>query len=423
MLACFVVAAFGLKPVFFAPPLFGSQLHVSAEKANVSWYCSSTFDDSLVWLSEVQLIPPFINCVAEYLLSEWDDETGRVRNATGRQVWSPDFGGDSSLRYIDEGVLGLHFIPDLVNVIDEFANHGHVIKKDMFGCPYDWRHGPLYIDDFYVRLKALIEEGYEANGKQRVSLFGYSEGGMVMHYFLTKKVDSAWKEKYIDRMVFTAPSFGGSISAVKIAWDHWSDKLPEIFKTEAIDTWVRNIPTLAAHAPNHFLLPDTPAVIGPNGEKYYAKDVQQLLYDHEKVTGSGRKMAEAAKEVYMSDIPHPGVDTYMLLNSGQKTTVTLDFADGWDKPYKEIKSEGDDTILADTLRSIVKKWGDQGKSVVFHDFNMSGSDWTHRMMITAPEYTAMIYDIMTADDWKVPGVHYVNGTTLKDWDKIRKLKQ
>ena len=35
----------------------------------------------------------------------------------------------------------------------------------------------------------------------------------------------------------------------------------------------------------------------PNGEKYYAKDVQQLLYDHEKVTGSGRKMAEAAKEV------------------------------------------------------------------------------------------------------------------------------
>ena len=88
-----------------------------------------------------------------------------------------------------------------------------------------------------------------------------------------------------------------------------------------------------------------------------------------------------------------------------------------------IKVEGDDTILADTLRSVVKRCGDQGKSVVFHDFNMSGSDWTHRMMITAPEYTAMIYDIMTADDWKVPGVHYVNGTTLKDWDKIRKLKQ
>ena len=419
MLSLFAVVAVGLKPVFFAPPLFGSQLHVSAKNANVSWYCAKTFDDKLVWLSEVMLIPPAINCVAEWLTSEWDDKTGRAVNATNTQVWSPDFGGDSSLRYVDEGVLGLKFIPDLVNVLDEFTKHGHEIRKDMFGCPYDWRHGPLYIDDFYIRLRALIESAYETNGQQKVSLFGYSEGGMVMHYFLTKLVTPEWKAKYIDRMVFTAPSFGGSMSAVKIAWDHWADKLPEIFKTEAIENWVQNIPTLAAHAPNHNLLPDTPVVIGPDGEKYYAKDVQQLLFDHGKVVGSGRKMSEAAKEVYTSEIPHPGVDTYLLFNSGQKTTITLDFADGWDKPYKEIKAEGDDTILADVLRAIAKRWGDQGKAVVVHDFNQTGSDWTHRMMITAREYTAMIYDIMTADDWKVPGVHYVTGTTLKDWDKIR----
>ena len=50
----------------------------------------------------------------------------------------------------------MHFIPELVNVIDEFAYHGLVIKKDMFMCPYDRRHGSLCMGDFYVRLKALI---------------------------------------------------------------------------------------------------------------------------------------------------------------------------------------------------------------------------------------------------------------------------
>ena len=413
--------AWALRPVLFAPPLFGSQLHVTANNANVSWYCTKTFDDKLVWLSEYMLVPPIMNCMGEYLTSEWDDAANRPHNLTGTGVFSPDFGGDTSLRWVDEGILGLHFIPDLVNVLDEFSNHGYEIKKTMFGCPYDWRHGPLYIEDFYDRFRALIENAYESNGQQRVALFGYSEGAMVTHYFLTKLVSQEWKDKYIDRAVFTAPSFGGTLYSVKVAWDHWADKLPEIFRTEAIERFITSIPTMGAHMPNHHLIKDTPIVIGPNGEKFYAKDVQQFLYDHEKVTGSARNMVEAGREVYTSEIPHPGVDVYMIYNSGLDTGVSMDFRNGYDKPYVELKAPGDDTIVADVVRDIAQRWADQGKSpIILHDFNKTGDDWSHRYMVTAPEYTDMIYRVMTSDEWKVPGLHRVTGTDLRDWEKIKR---
>lgn len=418
---CLTSPCLALRPVFFAPPLFGSQLHVTANNANVSWYCSKTFDDKLVWLSEYMLVPPIMNCMGEYLTSEWNDAENRPHNLTGTGVFSPDFGGDTSLRWVDEGILGLHFIPDLVNVLDEFSNHGYEIKKTMFGCPYDWRHGPLYIEDFYDRFRALIESAYESNGQQRVALFGYSEGAMVTHYFLTKLVSQEWKDKYIDRAVFTAPSFGGTLYSVKVAWDHWADKLPEIFRTEAIERFITSIPTMGAHMPNHHLIKDTPIVIGPDGEKFYAKDVQQFLYDHGKVTGSARNMVEAGREVYTSEIPHPGVDVYMIYNSGLDTGVSMDFRNGYDKPYVELKAPGDDTIVADVVRDIAQRWADQGKSpIILHDFNKTGDDWSHRYMVTAPEYTDMIYRVMTSDEWKVPGLHRVTGIDLRDWEKIKR---
>ena len=421
MFAALICGAVALRPVFFAPPLFGSQLHVAARSPDVSWYCPKQFDDKMVWLSEVMLIPPIMNCVGEYLTSHWDNSTNRPRNLTNAEVWSPDFGGDSSLRWVDEGVLGLHFIPDLVKVLDEFEGHGYEIKKTMFGCPYDWRHGPLYIEDFYDRLKALIEKAYEENDHQRVALYGYSEGAMVTHYFLTRLVSQEWKDKYVDRVVFTAPSFGGTLYAVKVAWDHWADKLPELFRTEALETFIMSIPTMAAHMPNHHLITDTPVVIGPNGEKIYAKDVQQFLYDHDKVKGTGRSMLEAGRDVYTSEIPHPGVDVYMLYNSGEATGVTMQFKDGWDQPYTEVMAPGDDTIVADVVRDVARRWAAQGKSpIVLHDFNRTGEDWTHRYMVTAPEYTEMIYRVMTSDEWKVPGLHQVTGTTLKDWEKFKR---
>lgn len=68
---------------------------------------------------------------------------------------------------------------------------------------------------FFIKLKILVEQAYETNEGQRVTLMGHSLGGLMSLIFLQRQ-DDAWKEKYIDKFIALAAPWGGSVKALKV---------------------------------------------------------------------------------------------------------------------------------------------------------------------------------------------------------------
>lgn len=411
MLFLFVSAVFSKRPVILVPPIFGSQLSINATNFRGKWYCESNVENQIVWLDDKFVIPPLYNCLADYLTSEWDPVENRIKNRTNVEVFTQDFGGEAAIRYVDSGLFGYTFIAILANLIDALHDLGYETRKDLFGAPYDWRNAPHNLDYYYPKLKALIEEAYTINN-EKVCVFSYSCGCMVTHYFLTKYVDQAWKDKYIQKVIWSAASIGGSMDATQIAYDHTIDYFPSIFNTEIMGELFQTTMTISAHLPNFNVYPDVPLIFGPNGEEYTAKQIPEWLKAAGKVDEKYERFFNFGLQNALQPIADPGVNSYFAFNTGIDTLAGLNFSAGWDKEPTKIYTPGDSTMDARALYYGCNHWGsaNKGKTLLCHDFNLTGSDYTHVTILTAPQYLEAIIEIIDKDNWLLPGRHNVTGT-------------
>ena len=71
------------------------------------------------------------------------------------------------------------------------------------------------MQQFYVDLKQLIEETYQANNGQRVVLLSHSLGCLHSLYFLTQYVTSSWKSQFISSWIPIAGPWAGSSQIMK----------------------------------------------------------------------------------------------------------------------------------------------------------------------------------------------------------------
>jgi hypothetical protein len=303
----------------------------------------------------------------------------------------------------------VQIIPDFAFVLDEFQDNGYVVGKDLFGAPFDWRHAPLYIDFFYQQFKDLIEHAYATNDNTPVALFAYSAGAMVTHRFLTQFVDQAWKDKHINRVVWGSASFGGSMSATKIAWDQKYDFIPDVFMSDSLHRFFTQTPVLFAHFPNWNVTPDQVVLRGPDGKELTAKDVPQFLSDRGKLTQVGQLETEQAHAVFTDPLEFPGVDSYFLFNSGIPTLQTIQWNTSYDDPYTLIDGSGDTTLLRDTLYFGCNTWpSDAGnKTIVCHDFDIDDMAYSHMFILAEQDFIDAVWQAMTSDQWIVGGQHNI----------------
>lgn len=83
-------------------------------------------------------------------------------------------------------------------------------------------------------------------------------------------VSEQWKEKYFEKVIFLAPSFGGSLSIYDVIQVQYSPLTPSI-RNEYISNVVTSIPSIHSHLLNHVIFNNVDVVRGPNGDKYYSK--------------------------------------------------------------------------------------------------------------------------------------------------------
>lgn len=69
--------------------------------------------------------------------------------------------------------------------------------------------------EYFVRLKALVEETYRINDNQPVIILAHSMGGPMSLHFLHSQSQS-WKDQHIRALVALSGAWGGSVKALKV---------------------------------------------------------------------------------------------------------------------------------------------------------------------------------------------------------------
>jgi lecithin-cholesterol acyltransferase len=399
MFSVLLTQAFSKPPVVLLPGLYGSALTATYEKGFAKhWYCPGTMDNELFWVDYKYAVPPVYNCLFEMLRGYYDETTGKVTSPPGLTIDVPDYGGEEGLSYVDEkGVFGLHFIESFHAMLKYLKDKGYTIKKDLFGSPYDWRLAMSGLaETFFPKLKALIEEAYTKNENQKVTVLGYSCGGMCIQQFFTKYVSKEWKAKYIKKAIFLAPAFAGSMDTFDVSWNRYFPILP-FLKSDTITETVETVPCIHTLYPNVNVFGDKALVIGPNGEKYTAKDIPDFLVAQGKFSEANVKLMRENIKVTKEVPQDPEVPLMMLFNSGVQTRMTVNFKNGYEKDPETIYEGGDGTVPAIGPKWACENWKHSTLQCV--DVAQTDDKFNHGGMSTNAAVHDIIYQYITDDNW------------------------
>lgn len=365
------------NPIILLPPFYGTNLWVTYNNSNLPWYCSKSANDSLLWLSPSYALPYKINCLFK-LMTSFLDENDEIQDWPNSTVSIHDFGGDESVRYVvHSNLFNFNYGVSLLNLIEHFKKQGWQLKKDLFIAPYDWRLGPTFSEPFWPEFRKLIEKAYHETGQTKVTIIGFSQGGFMTQQFLTKHCTDTWKENFISQVILIAPSFTGNVQNMHNFWVKRMSLAP-FLHFDSLSFCFEQMPSVHVHMPNEVIYKDFVLVIGPDGREYKGGDIYKLIMDHSLFNENARRMYEKS-EVIMKMAPEDlGVKTTLLMNSGIKTLIKMNFSNGFDKDPINIFGNGDGTLHSFGHQWICNNW----KNITCIDFNSSLKNYEHYPLIS-----------------------------------------
>lgn len=205
----------GLNPVVFIPGDGGSQLEAKLNKPGVVHYlCEKTTSAYFnIWLNLELLTPIIIDCWIDNVKLKYNNVTRKTTNMDGVDIRVPGFGNTESVEYLDPSHASSgYYFKDIGNAL---VNLGYVRNLSIRGAPFDFRKAPNENQDYFVKLKGLIETTYSTNNNTPVVLIAHSMGGPMSVFFLSQQT-SSWKTKYIKSLISLSGAWGGSVKAIKV---------------------------------------------------------------------------------------------------------------------------------------------------------------------------------------------------------------
>ena len=73
---------------------------------------------------------------------KYEPTTGEYVNNRGVETRIPDFGGTSSIEYMDPDTKFFETTDYFHDMVQWFVDKGYTRGKDIVGAPYDWRYSP-----------------------------------------------------------------------------------------------------------------------------------------------------------------------------------------------------------------------------------------------------------------------------------------
>ncbi|KAM6430746.1 phosphatidylcholine-sterol acyltransferase isoform 1-T1 [Liasis olivaceus] len=365
-----------MPPVVLVPGGLGNQLEAKLDKPDVvNWMCYRKTDDYFtIWLNLNMFLPFGLDCWIDNIRVIYNKTTRRVTSAPGVHIRVPGFGRTFSVEYLDGGKLAGY----MHTLVQHLVNNGYVRDQTVRAAPYDWRLGPTEQEEYYCKLRALIEEMFETYQKP-VFLIGHSLGSLQVLYFLVQQPQH-WKDHFIQGFISLGAPWGGAVKAMRAlaSGDHQgiplmsNIKLREEKRTSTSSPWA---------FPTHMAWPETHIFISTPFHNYTYWDYQQFFTDIN--FEDGWYMWNDSKNL-LERLPPPGVAVYCLFGTGYPTPETYIYDDRfpYEDPVDVVYGDGDDTVSRHNIQ-LCKQWRDQQKEKV------------HTLELPGAEHLNMVFDNRT----------------------------
>uniref|UniRef100_A0A4W5MXY0 Lecithin-cholesterol acyltransferase n=1 Tax=Hucho hucho TaxID=62062 RepID=A0A4W5MXY0_9TELE len=291
----------------------------------VHWMCYKKTDFFTLWIDLNMFMPIGIDCWIDNIRIVYNRTTGKTSNSAGVTVRVPGFGQTYSVEFLDTNKLAGYFH----TMVTHLVNIGYVRSETIRAAPYDWRIAPNEQDEYFARLKKLVEDMYEEY-QQPIYLLGHSMGSNVL-YFLYQQTQ-AWKDQYIKvkplRVLASGHCENDGIPMVS------NVKIREEQRMTTTNPWM--LPFEEAWPADHTFI-STPSF------NYTHQDYQRFFKDID--FEDGWFMWEDTRNL-TAGLPPPGVAVYCFYGVGLPTPVTYIYDDQFPNvdPIDYVYADGDHTV-------------------------------------------------------------------------------
>lgn len=211
-----------LPPVVIIPGLGGSQLFWRGQKRfPISQMCNLSQEEwASIWISMETLFPTCVggSCFVDNFRPLYDTKQNKWVNSPSIEVQPLGFGTLESIDtlFTFAGMKNWS-ITYFRNFTNRLRRYGYQDQVNLFGAPYDFRVNlsPDVRQEYFKKLKTLIETAYLQNHQTKVAIVTHSMGSPTAQVFFNQFVDSGWKSKYIQSFIPISAAWGGSPRATE----------------------------------------------------------------------------------------------------------------------------------------------------------------------------------------------------------------
>lgn len=347
-------------PIILIPGFFDSQIMVSYDSTkfpieNRPKYCPSKANNSWEFFNVLHLIPPYLFCTANLLKLHFNDTTNEIVDTKNVNVSVIDFGGIDAINKLVRLPGGFHIIDLYGEYIRELiSQRGYIVKRNLFGAPYDWRLGAAQRDSHYDKMKNLIEHAYNTNDGEKVAIVAHSQGTIVLTSFL-ERMTSEWRQKYVKRVALLAPCFAGYGMAQLYVWLAGVPDMPW-FKSKVLGDFIRSAPGFSTLFPNQAIYGNTTIFYDTNGNPVSSLDLPDFFIKAGLFEGENAKIFNYSLH-FLRRVPKElDVETLIYYNSNLPTLNSINYTQPNSLSKEIIYVPGDGNVASIGTEYVCKKW-------------------------------------------------------------------
>uniref|UniRef100_W5LWA9 Lecithin-cholesterol acyltransferase n=1 Tax=Lepisosteus oculatus TaxID=7918 RepID=W5LWA9_LEPOC len=331
------------------PGNLGNRLEARIDKPTlVHWLCyRKTENFFTIWIDLNMFMPIGIDCWIDNIRIVYNRTTRKSSNAPGVEIRVPGFGQTYPVEFLDTNKLTGYFH----TMVEHLVNFGYVRNETIRAAPYDWRIAPNEQEEYFAKLKELVEQMY-SEYQQPVYLLGHSMGSNYILYFLNEQPQH-WKDRYIKGFISLGAPWGGAVKPLRVLASGENDGIPlvsnikirEEQRMTTTNPWM--IPTDQAWPTDH-------AFISTPSYNYTYRDYQRFFKDIH--FDDGWHMWEDTRNL-TAWLPPPGVEVYCMYGVGLPTPVTYIYDENFPNadPVDIVYDDGDDTVDSRSME-LCKRW-------------------------------------------------------------------
>lgn len=348
-----------LSPLIFTGGVGASMLQANLNKtSSPHWYCDTQYKGYDLWLYYRNLAPMKADCWLDNMRLRWQD--GEMQEAGIKITLVGDHlsAGDD----INSG-FAKDLWSDLLTGVQALGYSG--TSPHVSALHYDWR---LSLDQLmqggtFTKMRRQIEACVAASNGKRAVLVTLSYAGPLMHKFLAKFVDDAWKSKYIERWISLSGVWGGSVELTRMAFypkpkDFFN--IPKYLPYISLETsrdMANSFPSSFTLRPTFMGNEEVLVSASLSGKKHdYGKnDISQALED--SGLSAARQVYKSSENAYSFEhLGDPGVAVDCMYGIGDQTVNGIHFGTGFNKPATNYTYEDGDGVAPTRSLSMCAAW-------------------------------------------------------------------